>query len=380
MLCLLLTTQVTAFEYRALRSFDIAAEPACMPCVTRAANGDVLVAFSTEWEPFPAGGIAKLTVSQDGGATWSEPRNVWKHDNPGVTIQVGNGIQTLSNGDILLPLSPCLWPKAKDADPNEIRPHLVYDMNAVKSRPEYWRITWLARSRDNGNTWSLSKLDFYNNFQFGRIWETGNGQLILPGYGWFVESSDLGHSWGPQIWLTDNEKYRNETNVVEADDGTLIALVRGGGGHDPNAVDPPRRAFGIQYSQDGGQSWTPPKFAGIQGKMPDLLVLPSGRILMVVGAEGLSDGSEIWRQTDRFSFCTLFYSDDHGQTWHRDLPLAQVQPGSSVVPSDSPGLCQLDDGRILVVCQAADRSKAGHSLFGYHLGMSVMGNIIEPHP
>ncbi|MCH2116934.1 MAG: glycoside hydrolase [Pirellulales bacterium] len=114
--------------------------------------------------------------------------------------------------------------------------------------------------------------------------------------------------------------------------------------------------------------------------MPDLLVLPSGRILMVVGAEGLSDGSEIWRKTDRFSFCTLFYSDDHGQTWHRDLPLGQVQPGSSVVPSDSPGLCQLDDGQILVVCQAADRSKAGDSLFGYHLGMSVMGTIIEPHP
>ena len=58
-----------AEEYRVSESFPVAAVPACMPALTRAPNGDMLVAFSTEWEPFPAGGVLKLTISRDKGKT-----------------------------------------------------------------------------------------------------------------------------------------------------------------------------------------------------------------------------------------------------------------------------------------------------------------------
>jgi len=60
------------------------------------------------------------------------------------------------------------------------------------------------------------------------------------------------------------------------------------------------------------------------------------------------------------------------------VEMQQVNPGSSVVPGDQPGLCLLDNGRILVVMQGMDRSKAGRLWFGFHTGMSVIGNIIEP--
>ena len=112
--------------------------------------------------------------------------------------------------------------------------------------------------------------------------------------------------------------------------------------------------------------------------MPELLLLPSGRILMAVGAEGVRDGSLIVSQRKRLSFCTLFVSDDHGQTWKRDVELAQSHPGSTVIPGDSPVLVPLNDREILVVMQAIDRKRSGDPLFGFSAGMSLIGNVLEP--
>jgi hypothetical protein len=112
--------------------------------------------------------------------------------------------------------------------------------------------------------------------------------------------------------------------------------------------------------------------------MPDLLVLPGGRILLVVGAEGLKDGSLVITTKTRNSFCTLFISDDNGQSWKRDVAFTPVAPDSSVVPADSPVMWPLGDHRILVVLQGIDRAKAGNPMLGYGVGMSLIVNIIEP--
>ena len=77
-------------------------------------------------------------------------------------------------------------------------------------------------------------------------------------------------------------------------------------------------------------------------------------------------------------FCTLLVNDDHGKTWQRDVELEQARRDSNIVPVDSPGLCQLEDGKILVVLQAIDRTKKDEPWYGFHTGMSVIGNIIEP--
>lgn len=54
---LLVTTgcQAVATEYQVISTSVVAREPACMPAMTRAPNGDILVAYSTVWEPFPPG-------------------------------------------------------------------------------------------------------------------------------------------------------------------------------------------------------------------------------------------------------------------------------------------------------------------------------------
>jgi hypothetical protein len=192
----------------------------------------------------------------------------------------------------------------------------------------------------------------------------------MPGDAWYVESRDFGKTWGPKIIV--GPRLFNETNIIEALDGTLFSIMRQDGQLGT------RRAFGTSFSHDAGKTWKPWRWAGVQGKMPDAVVLPTGRILLAVGAEGLTDGSFVISRKDRSSFCSLFISDNGGESWSRDLLFSPVQGERTVVPGDSPVMCHLADGEILVVMQGIDRAKAGHPLLGYSVGMSLIGNLIKP--
>ena len=130
-----------------------------------------------------------------------------------------------------------------------------------------------------------------------------------------------------------------------------------------------------RVSHDGGKTWGQ-GVGRMQGKMPDVLVLSSGQILLAVGAEGLTDGRQVLDHKDRSSFCTLFISDDNGRTWKRNLAFVPIAADSTVVPGDSPVMRQLDNGQVLVVMQGIDRAKATDPLLGYNVGMSLIGNLI----
>lgn len=375
-----LTMQSTAHEHRVVEAVKVAGEVACMPALTRAPNGDLLVAFSMQWEGFPWGDALKLVVSRDGGRTWSPPRVIWKPQDPRVTLQVGNAMQTLANGDVILIVKRWIVPRRDGVSAEEQRPHRIYDTTGLqvdfqhpdtpfglkesRVRPSLW----LLRSRDNGLTWQREDLRLPHS-RFGRPVETRDGRLLLPMFGWYLASRDAGATWGAPTWF--GTPFDKEINLVEAADGALFTIMR------QNGELGPRRVFGTTRSEDGGATWSPWRLTGVRGKMPDLLLLPSGRILMTVGMEGVADGSDLFRKTDRRSFATLFYSDDHGRTWEKDIPLAQAEPGGSVVPGDNPVMVQLNEDRIFVVIQAQDRSATG-PLVGYSAGMSLIGNIIEP--
>ncbi len=250
--------------------------------------------------------------------------------------------------------------------PQEKRPGHIYDWKA----PGYRREARLLRSKDHGQTWSIEDPKLGGPwFRFGRLLETRDGRLIMPGDAWYVESRDFGKTWGPRITVAS---VFNETNIVQAADGTLFSLMRQDG---ELGV---RRMFGASFSRDGGKTWGQWRWAGVQGKMPDLLTLPSGRILLAVGAEGLTDGSLVMTTKMRNSFCTLFVSDDNGQSWKRDIAFAPVTPDNSVVPADSPVMYPLGENRILVILQGIDRAKAGNPLLGYGVGMSLIANVVEP--
>jgi hypothetical protein len=212
----------------------------------------------------------------------------------------------------------------------------------------------------NGDILAAAYWGRYNPEQDGNEWRAHG----------FLRSRDRGQTWQrvemPQPW-------NSEISPALLADGTLLTILRNNG-----RDGWPRRIFGRSCSTDGGRTWSKPTPTGVRGKMPDLRVLPSGRILMGVGAEGLLDGSLIFTRKDRYSFCTLFISDDEGKSWKKDIPFAQAKTGSTIVPSDSPCLVPLDDDKVFVVLQALDRTKENDPLVGYSAGMSLIGNVIEP--
>ena len=97
--------------YRVVRTEVLVENAGGMPALCRAANGDLLFAYATHWEPVPTGGLvfdgalgpsyAGLFVSDDYGQSWKadalmtspDPQNTIPFDAPGMS--------SLENGNIL---------------------------------------------------------------------------------------------------------------------------------------------------------------------------------------------------------------------------------------------------------------------------------------
>lgn len=82
-------------------------------------------------------------------------------------------------------------------------------------------------------------------------------------------------------------------------------------------------------------------------KNPDLIQLPSGRLMLVY-----SDTDMHWSQENQI--LTLLVSDDRGQTWrkHREIAEADLRRGDERLIT--PRLSRLHDGRLVVLCDHDD--------------------------
>lgn len=187
-------------------------------------------------------------------------------------------------------------PRKADVPDSDHGPEVAYE--GEKRRAQ----VYVLSSSDHGKTWAnprpLPKPHWHPWIQhFGRVAELSNGDLLLPVYGKssqryaaYYRSRDHGVNWvGPTIFLSPA---RREMNLVQVPRGpvnfigTLLAVIRNHG-----ELGGQRREFAIAYSIDLGYTWRRPQLKEIQGKMSDLLV-QNGQLFMVVGLEGLADGSE----------------------------------------------------------------------------------------
>lgn len=279
-----------------------ATEGAWEPAITQAPNGDILVAYPTRSDG-EGGSELRLTRSTDGGTTWTVPETLTTPtpygDKSAVAVTVG--MTTLRNGTILLPFNVM-----------------------VNNTPYLNRegVLHVARSTDNGNTWS--GLDqpatlpepIREPWAYGKILELADGTILLPMWGtrkladgWeknpdrpsagVLRSNDGGLTWSeysvigqdpnvPVEWSASPQALgTTETSVIALADGRLMAVIRY---EDPL---PAANLAYVSYSSDKGRTWSIAQAYDFGAQAPSLTqspcgVLPSGAEKLILGYRNIA--------------------------------------------------------------------------------------------
>ncbi len=353
------------------------------PALCRAANGDLLFAYSTVWEMMPPGGVVKLMRSSDEGQTWSAPQIVARPFDEHWGIQMWNGLHLMPDGSLIMAYTQQYVPKRPNPPPDAVSPPQIYDLWSEETTDRWRTKPYLIRSVDNGRTWSQPVRlapELPNCWVGSRPVTASDGSVLVPVIpseyhpltqeSAFVRSTDNGKTWGPHETIAGGPLGFNEVTLGVAQNGDIIAILR-----DANAG--PRRQFRQTVSHDNGYTWEEPWLIQLWGKMPDMLTLPSGRILLGVGSVDLLDGEEAWSGPANSSYAGLFISDDNGKTWQRDV-MFLTEDLYQQVPFDSPVMALLRNGEILVVHVALNRAYRGRPLFSYAEGLDYVINFLTP--
>jgi len=345
-----------------------------MPAICRAGNDELLLAYATHWQPIPpAGGCVKLMRSADDGGTWSRPKTIVRpKDAKTWSVHMWSGLHRMPDGSIIL----------------------AYGQNRSEDIAE----AYVIRTMDHGKTWSepvrlaadpvswagqTVLVPFTEGF--GRPVTARNGDVLVPigcrnGGGFygnkasaFVRTGDNGTTWSRLEFIASGPEKFSETSMAVAGNGDIVAIIR---------CDTTRRVLWQSVSHDNGRTWSTPARTRLRGdrcmmgKMPDMLTLPSGRLLLAVGSVGIMDGSEMWGGGPGSSYSGLFVSDDNGKTWRKDVMFVPADP-KHLVPYDAPVLALTRRGDVLALTVQGDRRTKDDPRAGWTMGSHYVINVIR---
>ncbi len=263
----------------------------------RTRNGDFVIATAGEWTPAPVGergaleaqGKVVIGINESTVATWG-------------------GAETRRSSD-----GGWNWQVSEIPLPEGCRGMMQYLLGAshlVTSKGTRLTAVYGKRKRANGQP---------ENADFGT-------EIYI------LRSEDDGATWTSAPLqpngLEDLNTSFNETALVEAADGTLVAMMRSTGNDYLWQSD----------SKDGGMTWTPPRKTAIYGHPASLLRLSDGRLFCTYGYRKAPMGIR------------AVFSDDHGKTWDTENELIVRQDAiASFADVGYPSAVELEDGSVLLV-------------------------------
>jgi Neuraminidase (sialidase) len=309
------------------------------PTIALAPNGDLVAVFSGDRSAHISNdGKVQMVRSVDGGQTWGAAETVF--DTP--IDDRDSGIVRTRDGTMLA--SWFTGPYGGE-----------------------WQGHWVIRSSDNGKTWG-APIRTENTTPHGPV-QLSDGRLLLMGQrphcshgtpgDWngpptqspysvvVTESGDDGQSWKLLSTFPVPEDAQmlsyDEAHLVEAANGTLVALFR-----DCNGENHLRQS----ESGDGGRTWSPPRVTAIRGYPPHLIRLQNDWLLVSYAKRWEPFGAYAW------------ISRDNGQTWdiEHEVRLSVGRDGDLGYPAS----VQLADGSIWTVYYQSDRPGEPPCLMGTH--------------
>lgn len=239
------------------------------PDVERAPNGDILVTFRLgSAHVWGRDGRIYLSRSKDNGETWETkealhlPGRFVNYDGEYRFLSDDRdpSIKALSNGDLILN-----WFHWGDGDRD----------NPTSS-------IYISISHDNGESWEIPKMVFFNSATSDKILEVERGVLFLPAYGalsgsyssaFLLLSEDYGKTWEkkPIVIANGSELKINfyEPAIAKIDEKSLICILR-------TDVGP----LYVSQSKDNGRTWSTPEPLPFYGHSPYLLKLSDGCLIL----------------------------------------------------------------------------------------------------
>lgn len=161
------------------------------------------------------------------------------------------------------------------------------------------------RADENGDI----RVNAFISEDYGRTWEKV-GEVPLP----------EGHEW----WMF------HEPHVVELPNGRLLGAIRVHG-----RPEAPSETCYVTFSDDCGKTWSVPKFIGIAGLPPHLLVHSSGAVILSYACRDGDNKSE-----------RAVVSYDNGETWSEDYVLNVDPPYNDL---GYPATAECADGSLFTI-------------------------------
>jgi hypothetical protein len=346
---------------RIIKQGIAAARPGQMygwPGITRASNGDIIVAASERKFHCCPYGREVIIRSKDNGETWSLPMEVYNSE---MDDRDAN-LLTLKDGTLVLSwftsnaFETCGWTERASRATDKMREELLG--------------TWMLRSHDNGVTWEEKPSRIPVGMHISPV-ELSDGSLISIGWDFrfsndptnknlcAYKSFDQGKNWKKSCDIecgrrTDvNEPELNENHVLDTGSGNLVALFRKCG-------DYLRQAFSADY----GKTWTKPEATKIWGFPAQMTKLSNGSILCVYGH----------RRTP-YSIRGVL-SRDNGKTWDTDN-IFTIYEWADEPDMGYPSSLEVAPGEILTVfyCSRRDTLKNNHRT---HIGRQKQSEGSSP--
>ena len=177
----------------------------------------------------------------------------------GAGIIMGLNIIGLDNGDLLAPMYGGLKSDVVWFDDRRFGGYLKYPQEWPN---QYKYRSWVIRSQDGGKTWHY-----------------------LSTIAAFPELGDEGFA---------------EPGIVRLANGTLLAVLRNGGG--------PDRPFWVCRSTDGGQSWSCPIRTTVTGNYPSLVAMSNGVLACIFGRPDNRVGFDLTQTGLAWSHSIVLYN------------------------------------------------------------------------
>ena len=274
-----------------------------------------------------------INRSTDGGRTWSEP----------YTLMEGQGVGK-GFGDCAL---------VRTNDEGGLLAAFVGGCGFWQGRPENPLHTYIARSYNNGQTWTEPKDitdELYGakcNNEVSRTWWSAflRDTEEWAACNYAVYSDDNGETW--QISGRASQR-GDEAKVVELADGRILMSIRHEG----------ERWYNI--SEDGGTTWRPETSA-----WPDLVATACNGDIIRYSTENEGGRNVLLHSlpcAEERKNVTIYVSYDEGKTW----PVSKC-----IVPYDAAysSLCILPDHSIGLYVEESDGDTLGYSMVFYNFGL-----------